>query len=131
MAQGTTRRFRRTLLGAALAGVCVGALLDRVVVSGVSMAPALVPGDRLLVLRTRRVRAGDVVVLRDPCDPERELVKRLARITPAGGLVCYGDNADASTDSRAYGPLPATCLVGRAVYRYAPPTRAGRRGPRR
>ncbi|MGH8906584.1 MAG: nickel-type superoxide dismutase maturation protease [Egibacteraceae bacterium] len=108
---------------ALLAGAC--RRLDRVMVQGVSMAPALLPGDRLLVLRTRRVRVGDLVVARDPREPARELVKRLVEITPQGELVCHGDNAESSTDSRAYGALPAGCLVGRALYRYAPPARSG------
>jgi len=36
-----------------------------------------------------------------------------------------GDAADSSTDSRAFGPLPRASIVGRAVYRYAPPERSG------
>jgi nickel-type superoxide dismutase maturation protease len=99
--------------------------LGRVTVSGVSMAPTLLPGDRLLVLRTRHVRVGDLVVVRDPREPSRHLVKRLVQITPQDQLVCHGDNAEASTDSRVYGALPATCLIGWAFYRYAPAARSG------
>jgi signal peptidase I len=42
----------------------------RVVIRGGSMAPALLPGDRLLVdpaaYRAREPRRGDIVLLRDP-----------------------------------------------------------------
>ena len=89
------------------------------------MAPTLLPGDRLLVVRARRARAGAIVVVRDPRDSTREVVKRLTEMTPDGRLVVHGDNGHASTDSRTYGPLPPGLLVGRALYRYAPPARAG------
>jgi hypothetical protein len=37
-----------------------------------------------------------------------------------------GENAGASTDSRAFGAVSRGALLGRAVYRYAPTARAGR-----
>jgi nickel-type superoxide dismutase maturation protease len=89
--------------------------LDRLVVSGVSMTPTLYPGDQLLLLRTRHARAGDLVVVRDPREPSREVVKRLVRVTAEGDLVVAGDNPEMSTDSRIYGPVPRDHLVGRAV----------------
>lgn len=100
--------------------------LDRVTVTGLSMAPTLVPGDRLLVLRTRRVRVGDIAVVRDPRDPSFEVVKRVVGLDRDGAVEIRGDHAAVSTDSRAYGPVPRSLLVGRAIYRYAPPTRTGR-----
>jgi hypothetical protein len=39
-----------------------------------------------------------------------------------------GDAREHSTDSRAFGPVPRSSIVGRAVYRYAPVGRSGR-GP--
>ena len=88
------------------------------------MLPELVPGDRLLVLPTRRVRRGDLVVLRDPRDQNRTMVKRVAAID--GSLVTVaGDNQDASTDSRHFGPVPVRSIRGRVLYRYHPVARAG------
>ncbi|MDQ3932714.1 MAG: signal peptidase I [Actinomycetota bacterium] len=48
-------------------------------VTGGSMRPALVPGDRIVVLpvRCHRLRRGDVIVVRDPRDTARETVKRV------------------------------------------------------
>ena len=71
------------------------------------MAPTYRPGERLTVVRTwRRVRAGDVVVVRDPRDEERWLLKRcVARAR--GRLDLRGDNSAASTDSRAFGLVSA------------------------
>jgi len=36
-----------------------------------------------------------------------------------------GDNPDASTDSRVFGPVRRRAVIGRAVYRYWPPARRG------
>ena len=89
------------------------------------MVPALLPGDRVLAVRTRP-REGDVVAMRDPRDHARIIVKRLVRVVDDGALEVVGDNAAESTDSREFGPVPRDLVVGRVVYRYAPTDRAGR-----
>lgn len=86
------------------------------------MRPTLEPGDRVLAVRDRRTRPHDVVVVRDPRQPARLLVKRVGEVGEAGAVV-LGDNRSASTDSRAFGPVPF--VWGRAVYRYAPAHRSG------
>jgi nickel-type superoxide dismutase maturation protease len=79
----------------------------RVSVEGTSMAPTYRPGERLTALRRwRGVRPGDVVVVRDPRDSTRWLLKRC--VARRGGMVeLRGDNAAASTDSRDFGPVPS------------------------
>ena len=75
------------LLGA-VAGVAAGVAatrwLDVVEVQGGSMAPALLPGDRLLVesrsYLSRAPRAGEVVLAADPRQADRELIKRVAAV---------------------------------------------------
>lgn len=80
-----------------------------------SMAPALRDWDAILVLRTGRVRPGDVVVCRFLGDAGM-YVKRAVR--PAdGGWWVEGDNAEASLDSRRYGPAE---IVGRVLLRWWP-----------
>ncbi len=132
-------RIRSTRSGAVRAGLlvfgcaCVAPLAwwlrhwRRVAVTGASMLPALLPGDRLLVIPVRRIRPGDVVALPDPRQPDRLLVKRAAAVDKdLGTVTVLGDNATASTDSRTFGPVGRRRLLGRAVYRYAPRERAGR-----
>lgn len=87
------------------------------------MRPTLRPGDRVVAVRCRRPRPGDVVVLSDPRLATRTLVKRVAAVGPEGVSV-VGDAPGSSTDSRTFGPAPS--VWGRVVYRYAPADRAGR-----
>ena len=122
--------MRRLLAGTLIAGAVAVALavarrVDAVAVRGRSMAPALLPGDRLLVARRRGTpKVGDVVVVADPRDGGRELVKRVASVN-ADRVTLLGDNAPASTDARAFGTVPATAVGWRAVLRYWPPSRLG------
>jgi len=94
-----------------------------VVVDGESMRPALEPGDRVLVVPLR-ARVGDVIALRDPRARDRIIVKRVHAMIE-GALDVRGDNAGASTDSRTFGVVAPTAVLGRVVYRYAPAGRTG------
>lgn len=119
------------LLVAALVAVARYHPIRRVEVVGSSMVPALLPGDRLVVVRfpwrsPLRPRAGHVVALRDPRRSDRILIKRVRAVDPARGTIeVEGDAREFSTDSRSFGPVPGSAVVGRALYRYAP---AGRNG---
>lgn len=125
-------RSASRLLGPITAAI-LGALLlrrwmDVVEVRGRSMAPALQPGDRLLVARRRGpLQPGDVVLALDPRDAGRELVKRVAEVGPDGVLL-RGDDPTRSTDGQAFGTLPDSAIQWRVVGRYWPPSRAGRIG---
>jgi phage repressor protein C with HTH and peptisase S24 domain len=79
------------------------------------MVPALRDGDAILVRRTTRVRAGDVVVVGFAGQPGL-FVKRAVRPVPGGWWV-QGDNEEISTDSRRYGPAR---VVGRVLLRWWP-----------
>lgn len=41
-------------------------------------------------------------------------------IVPEGSMFVMGDNRGASSDSREFGPVPETLLIGQVVYRYFP-----------
>ena len=78
-------------------------VVRRIAVVGSSMEPTYRDGDRLTAVRRwRRVRVGDVVVVPDPRDPRRPLLKRCAA-RDARRLDLRGDNPSASTDSRDFG----------------------------
>lgn len=94
------------------------------------MAPALLPGDWLLVdppsLSAKPPRSGDLVVVPDPRRPQRLLVKRVGAEHQDGRLRLVGDVPQASTDSRTFGPVDAVAVLGRPWWRYWPPSRIGR-----
>jgi nickel-type superoxide dismutase maturation protease len=113
------------LLGLVAIGAVARSTLDVVEVRGRSMAPTLLPGDRLLVARSSAARRDDVVLAADPRHPARELVKRVADVRD-GRILLRGDNPAASTDGRTFGSIPAGDVRWRAVLRYWPPSRAGR-----
>lgn len=89
------------------------------------MQPALRPGDRLLVVAWVPPRVGDVVVVRDPEAVGTFLLKRIQVFTNEGQAIVRGDNPYVSRDSRHFGPVPRSLIVGRAVYRYLPAPRRG------
>jgi nickel-type superoxide dismutase maturation protease len=111
-------------LGWLLVGVLRVAGVRRLVVEGRSMTPTLLPGDRLLIVRARRLSVGDLVAVPDPRHERRLLVKRITAIDN-GSLELRGDNPEASTDSRVFGAVPARLVRGRVVRRYAPSPRRG------
>lgn len=120
----------------------------RLAVSGASMEPAIEGGDWLLVdpTTTRWPRRGSVVAFLEP-DSGSLSIKRVAglpgeRVPFETGLLELADDeawllADASEataaaagqgppiDSRRFGPVPVSLLVGRVWFRYAPVRRIG------
>jgi type IV secretory pathway protease TraF len=74
------------------------------------MAPTFQPGERLTALRRwRRVRAGDVVVIRDRSLATGWMLKRCVA-TEGSRLDLRGDNAAESTDSRDFGLVPSSAV---------------------
>jgi len=93
------------------------------------MAPGLLPGDWLLVepAATGSPPAkGELVVVPDPRQPARLLVKRVSAVDSVGALQLGGDAPGSSTDSRTFGPVDGTAVLGRPWFRYWPPARFGR-----
>jgi nickel-type superoxide dismutase maturation protease len=89
------------------------------------MEPALWAGDWIVVsARSRPPRVGEIVLVRDPRDPENLMLKRVAAVTE-GACTILGDRPEESTDSRTFGPVPLANVLGRALFRYAPIGRIG------
>ena len=65
-------------LGAVASGLAQQLLVTVYVVDGVSMEPTLAPGQRLLVWRPcGDLTRGDLVVFRNPIEPDEVMVKRI------------------------------------------------------
>ncbi len=95
------------------------------------MVPTLQPGEWLLADPDAFVGAspvvGDLVLVPDPREPSRLLVKRVAEVHQRGRqLWVIGDAPDDSTDSRTFGPVETSTVQGRPWFRYWPPGRIGR-----
>ena len=117
--------------------IVVRAHLVVVTVRGMSMAPTLQPGDRLIVRRRTNPTVGAIVVAAEPqpCRPGRVpaahwVVKRVAAVAGdpvpacigvqethvrAGQLVLLGDNPDHSRDSRHFGLVGTEQVIGVAT----------------
>ena len=108
-----------------------------------SMAPTIRPGDRIFVVKwgwdPEDVERGDIVVFLAPDRPRVHFIKRIEGlpgdeveggegeriVVPEGHVYVLGDNHEDSRDSRQFGPVPLTSLVGPVYYRYWPPSRFG------
>ncbi len=69
---------------------------------------------------------GEIVLARVPRVPGEWTIKRVSAVRAGGSVTLLGDNRDHSTDSRAFGDVPAAAVIAVAVYRYAPAERRGR-----
>ena len=94
--------------------------LVRIAVAERSMEPVLRPGDWLLVRRTRRVRAGQIVVARHPGRPAMLIVKRAARRQDGGWWLESANPAAGAVDSARFGVVPDALIEGRVLVRYWP-----------
>ncbi len=70
--------------------------------------------------RLRGPRKGELVVLRDPEDADRMLVKRVADTIGSDRVMVLGDNPDRSRDSRAFGPIVPERIIGKVWVRLKP-----------
>jgi nickel-type superoxide dismutase maturation protease len=96
-------------------------------VSGPSMTPTLVDGDRVLVRYGVAIRPGSVVVLVHPTRADLLLIKRAVRQQSDGRWWVLGDNPYTGGDSTDFGAVPAELIVARALLRVAAPPAPGRR----
>ncbi|CAN5537977.1 hypothetical protein BH11ARM2_BH11ARM2_32580 [soil metagenome] len=114
-----------------------------VVVQGVSMLPTFKTGQRLLVSDAYwligPIRHNDIVVVREKDDPNGYFIKRVYKdggeevdyanwprgvslkdkkfVVPQGSYYLLGDNRLQSEDSRYFGPIELSRIIGKVVVR--------------
>lgn len=88
-------------------------------VTGESMLPGLKPGELVFVdfnaYRQVQPLAGQIVILYHPHRPGLKIIKRVTQVLDDGKYFVSGDNPAASTDSRSFGPVPSSAIIGRVV----------------
>lgn len=100
----------------------VAKLVKAVVVRGDSMSPSYNGGDwllfRLLSAKPEEL-VGKVVLIQRNSQVGTDFlqIKRVNRVTNEGIWV-EGDNKDNSTDSRSWGALDSSEVIGKLIFRY-------------
>lgn len=84
-------------------------------VEGDSMIPSLRSGDRVLIDPKASVSPGDIVLARHPYKSSVRIMKRLTSIESDGRFYLSGDNPDDSTDSRTFGSISQSNILGKVV----------------
>lgn len=76
------------------------------------MAPTLKAGQLVIGKVTRELKQGDIVIV------SHNGLEKIKRIEKHQGDLIYllGDNAEASTDSRDFGWLPAKVIIAKVVW---------------
>ena len=86
-----------------------------------------VPGDRIKIINGHVYRDG--VRERDsyiaPCGDMGACAFPVAITVPRGDYYMMGDNRGESDDSRFWGPVPRSWIIGKAFFTYWPPSRIG------
>jgi nickel-type superoxide dismutase maturation protease len=91
-------------------------------VVGESMLPLLQPGDEILLdpdaYRKYLPQIGDIVVIMHPLQSNLTIVKRITAINNHDGYFVTGDNATASTDSRHWGTIKFSDILGKVTSQF-------------
>src|SRR3989344_5926508 len=111
-------------------------------VNGASMEPTYHNGDYLIVdeisYRVSDPKKDDVIIFRYPKNPKVFFIKRIIAL-PNEEIILdgkeirlkndeyfvMGDNRDASSDSRIWGPVPKKLIIGRSIVRLWPLNKIG------
>lgn len=87
------------------------------------MLPTLPAGTELLVNRTayknKPPQIGDIVVAQHPDQPKLKVIKRIAEVGETT-VTILGDNPTESTDSRHYGAISRSLLLGKITSQWTP-----------
>ena len=78
------------------------------------MSPTLQDGDEVYfdTKPCRQARVNDIVLVKHPYIKKRNLVKRIKNICPDGSVFIQGDNSYCSTDSKSFGTISKSNILG-------------------
>jgi nickel-type superoxide dismutase maturation protease len=94
----------------------------RLRVVGESMLPLLKPGDEILLdpfaYRKSSPQINDIIVTQHPLQPNLAVVKRINGINDGDRYFVTGDNQEASTDSRHWGTIESSDIIGKVTSQF-------------
>jgi len=88
------------------------------------------PGDKVMV-RDSKVYVNDSIIQENYINANTPLANNgflqegIPITVPENHIFVMGDNREVSSDSRIFGPIPISSLIGQVFYRYFPPGRIG------
>lgn len=88
-------------------------------VEGSSMMPQLKAGDLIFLLKTQKLKVGQIVIAKRPDRQNLLVIKRVKAITK-NGYWLEGDNSLESDDSRIFGEVDKDLILGKLMFRYWP-----------
>lgn len=85
------------------------------------------PGDHLRIVNGQVIRNGtaEKAPYAVPCDGGGECNFPQTIVVPKGDYYMMGDNRPDSLDSRFWGPVPRSWMIGQVFFTYWPPDRVG------
>ena len=87
------------------------------------MSPSLLPGDLVIIFRTKNIKKNDVVVFEKDEDYYIKRVSKIEndstspRLRGASRYFLEGDNKEESTDSRKFGWVDKQQIIGKVIYK--------------
>ncbi|MGL5833814.1 MAG: nickel-type superoxide dismutase maturation protease [Waterburya sp.] len=94
----------------------------RLRVVGESMLPLLQPGDEILLdpfaYQKFPPQVNDIIVTQHPVQHNLAIVKRINAINDGDRYFVTGDNREASTDSRHWGTIKSSDIIGKVTSQF-------------
>jgi nickel-type superoxide dismutase maturation protease len=91
-------------------------------VVGESMMPLLQPGDEILLdldaYKEYPPQIGDIIVTLHPLQVNLPIVKRITALKEDNSYFVTGDNGEASTDSRHWGTIKFSDIIGKVTSKF-------------
>jgi nickel-type superoxide dismutase maturation protease len=86
------------------------------------MLPLLQPGEEVLVdlaaYKRSPPQVGDIIVLGHPTQTNLHIIKRVTSVNEAGLCFVLGDNQAHSSDSRTFGLISPSLVLGKVTSRF-------------